>query len=64
VGARIDRDRVFPDQAEEESSLLMQADAAMGEAEASEEGIYLFPEDRRVESAQQLLVCGVRFSTR
>jgi len=44
----------FPDQAEDESSLLMQADAAMGEAEASEEGIYLFPEDRRVESAQQL----------
>jgi len=44
----------FPDQAEDESSLLMQADAAMGEAEASEEGIFLFPEDRRVESAQQL----------
>jgi EAL domain-containing protein (putative c-di-GMP-specific phosphodiesterase class I) len=44
----------FPDQAEDEASLLMQADAAMAEAEASEEGIFLFPQDRMVEAAQQL----------
>lgn len=44
----------FPDQADDEASLLMQADAAMMEAEASEDGIFLFPQDRNVEAAQQL----------